>query len=304
MILLTPPWWHNPVAGLDRFFRSNLSRAETMPIKTLFLGTVYETPRGSLPWYNTVVWTLFVTPVGFLTLAAIGIVRTLARRSSDPIEVLFLIHWAFLLALRALPYTPGHDGVRQFLPAFGMLALLAGLGAESLRRLPGTWGKAIIGLAIVEGALSVGLMMPVPLSYYSPMVGGLPGATRMGMEPTYYWDSLRPEVLDWLNTHSAPGQKVQFSRYPTSWLYLRQTGRLRAGILPNDPGDWAWYVLQNRTGALRVMDRDLIAHGHPAKVYRKWGVPLLWVFPFSDVDAWYSREMPRSAGRADPLPGD
>ena len=81
------------------------------------------------------------------------------------------------MTLRALPHTPGHDGIRQFLPAFGMLALLAGLGAESVRSRLGTWGKALIFLATVEGALSVGLMMPVPLSYYSPLVGGLPGAT-------------------------------------------------------------------------------------------------------------------------------
>ena len=33
-------------------------------------------------------------------------------------------------------------------------------------------------------------MMPVPLSYFSPIVGGLPGATALGMEPTYYWDGL------------------------------------------------------------------------------------------------------------------
>ena len=26
------------------------------------------------------------------------------------------------------------------------------------------------------------------------------------MEPTYYWDALQPEVLEWLNTHTAPGQ--------------------------------------------------------------------------------------------------
>jgi hypothetical protein len=52
--------------------------------------------------------------------------------------------------------------------------------------------------------------MPVPLSYYSPLVGGLPGATRLGMEPTYYWDALQPEILEWLNVHSGPGQKVRF----------------------------------------------------------------------------------------------
>jgi hypothetical protein len=65
LVLLIPPWWHNPVAGLEQFFQSNLTRAKTTPLKTLFLGTIYETPTGSLPWYNTALWTLFVTPVGF-----------------------------------------------------------------------------------------------------------------------------------------------------------------------------------------------------------------------------------------------
>ena len=41
-----------------------------------------------------------------------------------------------------------------------------------------------------------------------------------------------------------------------------------------------------------ALDRDLIAHGHPATVYRKWGVPLLWVFPFSDIEAWEKSALP------------
>jgi len=27
------------------------------PLKTLFLGKIYETPPGSLPWFNTALWT-------------------------------------------------------------------------------------------------------------------------------------------------------------------------------------------------------------------------------------------------------
>ena len=187
---LVPTWWHDPVLGPDRFFRSNLSRAETMRIKTLFLGTIYETPNGSLPWYNTLAWTLMATPIGFLGLALVGIVRSSACAREDAIGLLFVIQWAFLMVLRALPHTPGHDGVRQFLPAFGMLALLAGLGAEAVLRRMGRAGRALILIALVEGVSSVALMMPVPLSYYSPLVGGLPGASRLGMEPTYYWDAL------------------------------------------------------------------------------------------------------------------
>ena len=35
---------------------------------------------------------------------------------------LIALHWAFLLALRAMPHTPGHDAERQFLAAFGNAA--------------------------------------------------------------------------------------------------------------------------------------------------------------------------------------
>jgi 4-amino-4-deoxy-L-arabinose transferase-like glycosyltransferase len=283
---LIPPWWTDPLLGVVRFLQSNLSRAETTPLKTLFLGTIYETPSGSLPWYNTAVLTLLVTPVGFLVLASVGATRAVCRPGTDTTAKLILVHWAFLMVLRALPHTPGHDGVRQFLPAFGMLALLAGLGAESMLRRLGTWGKSFILLAVAEGALSVAFMMPVPLSYYSPVVGGLPGAARLGMEPTYYWDALQPEILDWLNSNTAPGEKVMFSRYPTSWLYLRQIHKLRVAILPNEPGSWVWYVVQNRTGALRTMERDLVSYGQPSKVFVKCGVPLLWVFPYRQVEAW------------------
>jgi hypothetical protein len=292
VVLLTPTWWHDPLHGIDRFFQSTLSRAKTTPLKTLFLGKVYETPSGSLPWYNTALWTLMVVPVGFLLLSFIGAVRSACRARRDPDGMLFLLQWGFLMVLRALPHTPGHDGVRQFLPAFGMLALLAGQGAAWVGRYLGGWGHALVLLAVFEGAVSLVLMMPVPLSYYSPLVGGLPGATRMGMEPTYYWDALRPETLDWLNSHTPTGRKVMFSRYPTSWLYLRHTHRLRVAILPYEPGDWAWYVLQNRPGAFQKFERNLIAHGRPARVYLKWGVPLLWVFPYRDVEALLSSGPP------------
>ena len=90
-------------------------------------------------------------------------------------------HWLFLLILRALPHVPGHDGVRLFLPAFGVLALLGGLGARSASRIGRADGpRWRIAAALLEGAASIAVMMPVPLSYFSPIVGGLPGATKLG----------------------------------------------------------------------------------------------------------------------------
>jgi 4-amino-4-deoxy-L-arabinose transferase-like glycosyltransferase len=282
---LNPPWWTAPIAGVERFFHSNLSRDKTIPIPVQFLGRVYNTPKESLPWYNTLVWTVFVTPVGFLALAIAGLVRAGRRFRADPVGTLIVGNWLFLLLLRALPHTPGHDGVRQFLPAFGVLALVAALGAASALERFGRWGRAIVAVSLAEGALSVALMMPVPLSYFSPIVGGLPGATALGMEPTYYWDALSADTLEWLNTQPPTEAKVRFSSFPTSLLYLRQTHQLRHGLLPNEPGPWSWYVLQNRPGAFSPLDRELIRHSPPARVVRKWGVPLVWVFPYDEVRA-------------------
>ena len=136
-----------------------------------------------------------------------------------------------------MPHTPGHDGVRLFLPAFGVLALLVGLGAQTAASSGSAgWRRIVVPLAAIEGIASVALMMPVPLSYFSPLVGGLPGAVRLGMEPTYYWDGLTEEARAWLRSHTGPGQTIQFATFPTSWLYLRQIGELPRAIVPDRSG--------------------------------------------------------------------
>lgn len=102
----------------------------------------------------------------------------------------------------------------------------AGVGAaaacvvEKLR----SKGKLIVIAALAEGAVSIAVMMPVPLSYYSPLVGGLPGAARLGMEPTYYWDALSDDAIEWLNHHTDPGETILFPTYTSSFRYLRQSG--------------------------------------------------------------------------------
>ena len=283
LLLLNPPWWTEPVPGVWRFLQSNLTRGRTQPIPVLFLGTIYQTPNESLPWYNTLVWTVMVTPVGFLLLALAGMARVIRRRQEEPLGLLILCHWLLLIALRALPHTPGHDGVRLFLPAFGMLALLAGLGVKQLWDWLGHRARVAVVAAVTEGVLSVLLMMPVPLSYFSPLVGALPGAASLGMEPTYYWDALDGAARAWLRTHTGSDQTVHFATFPTSWLYLSQIGELPRVHSLFDPGRPVWYVLQNRPGAWLPLDRQLVEHSTPAYEVRKLGVPLVWIFPFAEV---------------------
>jgi hypothetical protein len=289
VLSLMPPWWRDPINGVIRFLESNLSRHVTRPIEVQFLGVGYNTPRDSLPWYNTLVWTLFVTPVGFLIMAATGLWTAFRTWRKEPVGLLLAGHWGFLMLLRALPRTPGHDGVRLFLPAFGVLAILAGVGARSLVDMWGKWAKLAVTAAVLEGMVSVAVMLPVPLAYFSPLVGGLPGASAWGMEPTYYWDALSAGARGWLADHTGPGETIQFATFPHSWLYLRRVGALPARLAPVDRGQPKWYVIQNRPGQFWPVDRLLIAQGRPAYIVAKLGVPLVWVFPYKELERLSSR---------------
>ncbi len=294
LYVVTPPFWADPVAGVRRFLASNLTRARTIPLPVLFLGEVIKTPLRSLPWYNTLLWTVLATPVGVLILGILGAARAVrvacprlrghVCTNDDPVPTLVLVNWLFLMALRALPHTPGHDGIRQFLPAFGCLAVLAGLGARVAIERFGRWGRALIVVALTEAAVSLAVMMPVPLSSFSPLVGGLPGAARLGMEPTFYWDALDAPTLAWLNRHTASDHCVRFSSYPLSLLYLRQTGQLTAEVRREVNLPASWYVLQNRPGQFRPEDREILARGRPAWVVRKCGVPLILVYPAAELE--------------------
>jgi hypothetical protein len=281
---LIPPWWTDPLDGASRFLTSNLTRSMTFPLRIQFLGTVYDTPRESLPWYNTVVWTVLVTPVGFLVMAGAGLWSALRGWRREPIGLLIAGNWTLLIALRAMPHTPGHDGVRLFLPAFGVLVLLGGMGARSLIDRWGRRAKVAIVAAGLEGVLSIVVMMPVPLSYFSLIVGGLPGAAALGMEPTYYWDALGPGPRQWLARHTPPGQTVQFAMFTPSFLYLRRIGELPPRLTPTDPGRPQWVVLQNRPGAFSDLGRALVARGHPRFTMAKLGVSLLWIFPYREME--------------------
>ncbi len=172
-------------------------------IRSLFLGRYYVTPGQSLPWYNTLAWTLFAMPAGFLFLALAGIGRAIRRWQASPVEGLTLFHLFFVLILRAVPGAPGHDGIRQFLPAFGLLSVMAGLGAGAILSRYGRAAGLACAAAVAEGVVSLAVMMPVPLSYFSPIVGGLPAATALGLEPTYYWDAFTVDTLD-LTQAAAP----------------------------------------------------------------------------------------------------
>src|SRR5262249_51814469 len=93
-------------------------------------------------------------------------------------------------------------------------------------------------------------------------------------------------AIDWLNRNTAAGEKVLFCNYPETLGYLRQWGILRVEIAPGTIGVDRWYVLQDRPGLFlwKPADRWLAQNGQPAYTHELDGVPLIWIFPFSEYE--------------------
>jgi hypothetical protein len=264
----------------------------------LFFGRLYTF---SLPWWNTLALTAVTVPPATLVLALAGVVRVVSGRFRDRKGALVLFCWVFLMALRALPSAPGHDGERLFLPAFVFLACLAGVGAGGVAlclarllapRVATALAVSAVALGLSAGAWSTWRFHPLELSYFNALIGGLPGASRAGLEPTYYWEALTPDVLQWLNTHTAPGRAVLFPDRIPVFEYLHHWGRLKPfpNPLPKAGPVPQWYVVQNRPGSLRFFQKTvasyMMSHTRPALVKAAGpapDVPLIAVFSIEDA---------------------
>ena len=304
-LALNPPLWHNPIDGLITFLQLNLNRdgLSDLNISTLFLGHMYNLDY-PLPWFNTLFWTVITVPLPLLFLATIGLGSAIRNPLLHKNDILVVANWAVLLIVRALPYTPPHDGIRLFLPSFAFLAILSGIGcgrlvswarARNYRSKAQSDGRrtfqltaALIICCLLGSASSLFWHAPQWLSYYNLTVGGLSGATALGMEPTYYWDSLDKGVIDWLNKHTTAEEKIVFGAAPAENLELMQ----RWGIIvpkcsTNADENPRWYVVQNRPSGMLPVDRWLVKHCKPAMTkkihhvgFGPWRLdtPLLFVY--------------------------
>ncbi len=293
-IALNPPLWSEPVSGLRTFFDLNLNRAANpgLNITTQFFGRLYNLDH-PLPFYNTLVWTFIAISPMSLMLGCVGIVATVRRWRTDPISMLIVLQWGTLIVVRALPWAPPHDGIRLFLPSFAFFAAMAGVGAgralyrETLfsedKIVAQGWARVAITIALVASTVDAMSYFPQGLSYYNRLIGGLQGAYAVGMEPTYYWDSLDRETLTWLDEHTAENEKVAFGSAPPRNLeLLKRWGQLER--LPSDPGTFRWYVIQRRPSAWQPADRWLIENGKPALERSLFGVPLLDVYDYEEFE--------------------
>ena len=122
---------------------------------------------------------------------------------------------------------------------------------------------------------------PFGLSYYNAMVGGLPGAERLGLELTYWGDAVDGVLLDRLAREATPGQSAAL--VPTLH-HIQATASLTPALVarPITLGDSAtaakadWIVAFRRDAYLPPEIRDLLGSGRipPVFEHRRQGVRL------------------------------
>ncbi len=193
------------------------------------------------PWHFSFVMFAAVTPLAILLLMVTGIVRTSKEKANQPLGFLLLINALVPLLALAIGQSMVYDNERLFMPAFVFTAGLAAIGLDwVLGKLKGLAGGkeplsslakplavGIVLLAFVPQIISAATLYPHLLSYYSATVGGLPGATRIGLETTY-WCETYNESLEYINEHAEPGDVVWVDPYSYDvMVYYMEVGRLR-----------------------------------------------------------------------------
>jgi hypothetical protein len=166
------------------------------------------------PWHYPWVMFAVVMPVGFLALGMIGLWLRLVRRktitppsaihSTNTQEIGLVVGtMVFLLSVFAWPGVPVYDGIRLFLMVFPLWAIWVGIAGgwlieqESLARWLSSRRVRIgaVGLLVVAQGVGLVVYFPCQLCHYNLLVGGLPGAARLGFEVTYWGDTVREPLL-------------------------------------------------------------------------------------------------------------
>lgn len=210
--------WIRPIEHL----REYLGRAtERGVIEVWYFGQAVADRE--LPWHYPWVMFAVTVPVGLHLLGVLGVARAIRRRLWGPHETLLAASGLFPLLIFSLPGVVVYDGVRLFLMVFPMWAVFVGLGGQTLFDwlASATWAArprlsrraAALILAGLLACQGVGVVWfhPYQLSYYNLLVGGLWGAERLGLEVTYWGDTVDGKLLQALDQEAEPGACALFA---------------------------------------------------------------------------------------------
>jgi 4-amino-4-deoxy-L-arabinose transferase-like glycosyltransferase len=178
-------------------------------------------------WHFAPVMLWAVLPLTVLLLAFVGMARAGKGRQDNGLAWLLIISAFVSLSPFLFGKNLLYDNDRLFMSVFPFLAALAGIGfgwaltglrklAERMKGQGVSLPVSILLAAALLAPQSVAMtgLYPHLLSYYSEGVGGLPGATKLGLETTY-WCETYSEAFPYINEHAERGDFV----WAEPWSY-------------------------------------------------------------------------------------
>jgi 4-amino-4-deoxy-L-arabinose transferase-like glycosyltransferase len=269
------------------------------------------------PFHYPLATLVVLVPLAVAVAGVLGVVR-LFKEAQNPAAGWVLLNLTLVVAVAGSGLVPIYSGPRQFLAAFPLWAICAGVGVgwitSLLRTRPALTLVAYAALSL-PGILWTGTANS--LEYYGEAVGLIPGARSLGFETTYLADTYKPAVR-WVSEGAPRGATVygQAGTYPVLESY-RRIGELRedlrpaylAPIAPEEyvrderPREDSYFLFLPRQS---IYTNQMLAleEKEPLYEYTKGGVPLIRVYSGEAVGETLGiegRPEPRDVGLANAL---
>jgi 4-amino-4-deoxy-L-arabinose transferase-like glycosyltransferase len=277
------PWlWFQSLDRLKAYWGTGVVRSA---IHVLYFGQVYA--DRDVPWHYPWFYFAVTVPVGLHALGGVGLVRGWKGRRADPFPLVLTGSILLFLVLFSTR-VPVYDGERLFLLVFPLWALVIAQGFAWLwthfsrrRRI-----RLVLAAFMVAQGYGVLATHPFELSYYNLLVGGLPGAERLGLELTYWNDAVDRVLLDRLAREVRPGASAALAPtlYPGQGVACTTRAMSRVPVILGDE-DAAlradWVVVSRRTAYWKPALRARLAAHPPLFTRTRQGVWLsgIWKFP-------------------------
>jgi 4-amino-4-deoxy-L-arabinose transferase-like glycosyltransferase len=290
------PWiWHDTIPRLTEYVKFHTGHEY---YNMEFLGRTYWKPP--MPLLYAWVMTLATVPTITLVLFACGLVSSAfavrGRTQSEGGRLRFStdVLWALGLLTSYAPWlsdtTPIFGGTKHWITAYPFLCLFAARGfAVAAQRCAALFPRLRTELTTTGLALAVlaaPLVMtahshPWGLSFYTPLVGGVPGAANLGLNRTF-WGYTTDALLGFINQRAARNAGVYVHDTALqSFDMLELDGRARRDLRPTLAIHQSQLALYHHEAHMRRVEYQIwIDYGTaaPAALGVYDGVPIVWVY--------------------------
>ncbi|HEY3500480.1 MAG TPA: glycosyltransferase family 39 protein [Polyangiaceae bacterium] len=261
-----------------------------------FLGRTYWKPP--MPRLYAWVMTLATVPAILLVLFAIGLADgvSAAWRTRSSARVALDGLWLLGLCVSYAPWlssdTPIFGGTKHWITAYPFLCLFAARGfafvarklaaLPRLSRLPAPLREGALATACLAGPFVMTVHShPWGLTFYTPLVGGAPGAASLGLNRTF-WGYTTGALARGLNERAPQGAAVYVHDTALqSWDILRSDGRVRRDLRPTLSLHTSRLALYHHEAHMRRVEYELwVAYGTrtPVLMGTYDGVPVVWLY--------------------------